>query len=569
MQLDDLLRLVRTRWYVIAAVTGVFVLLTWALVPSRLPSAGQISYRASTTLLVTSGGGTATTAKSSNNQLATYAVVATRGQVPTAVAAQAGLSVSDLLAQVTVTPSAPTNSLVISATDRTAVVAARLADRMATELVRALGGELIAQRDAARASLTVQADDLAVQAARLAVQAGTDPGAKASLDAIDRQLTTQRARIAELDATPIAPPLRPLGPASVSRLNGAQAADKLLALPVRTLLALLIGLGSSIGVLLLADRFDVRLHTKEAVEAAFGLPVLAEVPVITRSQRRTMMVADAPETAFAEAHRMLRTSVEVAKLALGRTDEELDRPRLIVVTSADPSEGKTSTAVNLAASFAEAGRSTLLVGGDLRHSDLRQVVPGPLGGEIIRVGSASLSGRPLRVRLAGTRLEHLRCVTVEPPLGRPPVVLPELARWLVDQRDEVDTIVVDTPPLLVCNDASELIPVADAVVIVCRVGGTTADAAERCAEVLARLRARVVGAVMVGAPLRAPVRKVYGYGPVSTPRPDEPAPSVDGSPPGGQPSPEEVRAPEDGLAAPARDAAPVSGRSAVDGPTAR
>ena len=169
-------------------------------------------------------------------------------------------------------------------------------------------------------------------------------------------------------------------------------------------------------------------------------------------------------------------------------------------------------------------------------------------------GSGEPEARPMLARIAPTRMEHLRLVTVEPPLGRPAMMLPYLARWLDSQRSLVDVLIVDTPPLLVCNDASELIPAADAVVAVCRVGGTTADAAERCAEVLRRLRANAIGVVMVGAPLRAPVRKVYGYGPSGLPQEsgDQHAAAVVGTAgPGDRPTKEPVSFTSNGRSAPA------------------
>lgn len=573
MQLDDLLRLLRTRWYVIAAVTATFVVLAWVLVPGRLSSEEKARFRATATLVSTSGSGTATTTRGQSNQFATYAVVAVQGRVPAAVAQQLGVDIAELLSQVEVTPSTQTSSLSIVATDRSAVTATRIADLLAAELVRTLGDQVSQQREATRGSLAAQVDQLAAESARLAVQAKADSAAKDALDATNRQLNTQRTRLAEFEGAEPGLPLRTLGPASARRLDQANTADKLVALPVRTLLALLLGLAGSIGVLILADRFDVRLHTKEAVEVAFGLPVLAEVPVLPRRLRRTMVVADAPETAFAEAHRILRTSVEVARLALGREEEHVaERPRLIVVTSADPNEGKTTTAVNLAASFAEAGRSTLLVGADLRHSDIDEIVGRPLRAQLVSLGASPSDPRPVQVSVTPTSLGHLRLLTIAPPVGRPPVVLPVLAQWLASLHDEVDTIIVDTPPLLVCNDASELLPVADAVLIVCRIGDTTADAAARCSEVLARLRAKVIGVVMVGAALRAPVRRVYGYGySGAVLPPHRESPADEGEPDVGFSNPDldapPFEAPLRAPVAPTLPAAPTSGFRSPDEPT--
>lgn len=536
MQFDDLLRLLRTRWYVVLAITGTLVVLTWVLVPGNLPSSGRSRFQATVTLLVDSGTGTPTTTKGSAGQLATYALTATSGDVPAEVARQAGIAPGDLQAQIEVKAAADTNSLNIIAIDRTAEAASRLASLMSRELVRNLAEQSDKRRADGRGRLVSEVDKLAAEVTRLNEVAKTDPSVRGLLDSTNRQLSNQRTKLTEFENTSVVAPLSPLGAPTVRQINETPAAEKLLALPIRTLIALLLGLGSSLGVLVLADRLDVRLHTKEAVEAAFGLPVLAEVPRLPRKLRRSLVVAEAPETAFAEAHRILRTSVDVAKLAAGGGgDRAHERPLLVVVTSADPAEGKTTTASNLAASFAEAGLPTLLVGADLRHSDLSEMIPDPIWSEVVAFGPPGPP--PNLLRLTTTPVPRLRLATVEPPVGRPPVVLPDLGRWLVGQRDRTGVIIVDTPPLLVCNDASELIPVADAVVVVCRVGGTTADAAERCVEVLDRLRAKVIGVVMVGAALRAPVRKVYGYG--SLPQPPEAGDPVGGpgQPAASQPQP--------------------------------
>lgn len=514
MQLDDLLRLLRARWYVILAVTGTFVVLTWGLFPARSPAAGAQPFRATVTLVATYGFGTPTTALVPPNELAAYGLMATRGRVPKAVAEQMGVSERDLLARIEATPSAETNSITIAAIDRTSAAAAEVADRITAELVRANAEQFALQRDGARGVLADQVKKLTAEADLLRPLANKDPSAQDALELTMAQLATQRAKITDLDGRAPTPPLRPLGPASTTRLDNVALTDKVRALPVRTFLALLLGLGISVGALVLSDHFDVRLKTKEAIELAFGLPVLAEVPVLPRRWRRSLMVADAPGTAFAESYRILRTSVEVARLGSGGPEAtEHEGPRIIVVTSADPHEGKTTTAANLAATFAEAGRFTLLVGGDLRHSDLHEIVRGAQRSEFVPLDRASPDPQPVQLRVTPTDLEHLQTVTMVRPLGHLSVVLPLLARWLVDQRNKSDAvIIVDTPPLLVCNDASELLPVADAVVVVCRVGQTSAEAAERCAEILARLRAKVSGVLMVGASLRAPVKRVYGYG---------------------------------------------------------
>src|SRR5262249_4558026 len=147
-----------------------------------------------------------------------------------------------------------------------------------------------------------------------------------------------------------------------------------------------LGLLLAIGIALLRERLDRRILTRADAEAAFHLPVLAEVPQITKSdQRDTSLVAEsAPLSRFAEAFRAVRSSVLFTWAALGADtassgagarqssngngangdtlfEPEGGEPLVVMVTSASPGDGKTTSTANLAVVFAEAGSSVLVV----------------------------------------------------------------------------------------------------------------------------------------------------------------------------------------------------------------
>ena len=519
MQANDVLRVLRAYWQQIAIAAVLTMVAAGVLLPGKLPRSGdQLPFQGSSTLVLESGddpGGTRAGAnRAGPSRLNTLKVIASEGEVPAQVAGALGTTVPALLSRVTVTSTPTTSTLTITVRDRTADAAIKAADTYSKKLLGLLTSQAQDARTANQDSITKQVQKLEADKALLDATAQSDPAAKAEADAVTRQLSTQRSKLTALTAAPpVSPPLRSIGPPTVRRLATDRGVDRLLRLPVRLAIGGLLGFAGSLAAFSLIDRLNLRLRTKKAAELAFGLPVLAEVPLLPQNQSGTMLMASEPQGAYAEAHRMLRTSILSANPAtVDRHPDERPPPCLIVVTSAEPSEGKTSTATNLAASFAEAGSDTLLVGLDLRHDDLHALIPPNAPSEDVHLPIKRAGEGSVRVSMRPSRVPGLRLVTVEAPVGPPVLVLPVVASWLREIRGQVDAIVIDTSPLLVCNDASELIPFADTVLIACRAGHTTAEAGARAAELLARLHAPVCGIALVGATLRPAARNVSTYG---------------------------------------------------------
>lgn len=179
---------------------------------------------------------------------------------------------------------------------------------------------------------------------------------------------------------------------------------------------------------------------------------------------------------------------------------------VILVTSPGAGEGKTTTVANLAATFAETGRATLALDFDLRRPRLHEFFalnPEP-GLRQVLDGEKELGDitRP-------TSLDHLDVAASGGATGDPARALAGSAGPLAMARSRADVIVIDTPPVLAASDAGQLITMADAVVIVCRIGTTTTGSAERTAERLARASAPALGVVLVGATATASARAYY------------------------------------------------------------
>jgi Mrp family chromosome partitioning ATPase len=182
-----------------------------------------------------------------------------------------------------------------------------------------------------------------------------------------------------------------------------------------------------------------------------------------------------------------------------------------MVTSPGPSEGKTTTVSNLATVLAEDGSSILVVNCDFRRPRLHSYLGG--GGEPRKVFDTAVPGVKL-----------VTGVVDEPERVAPAEVIAAQRRLIVTAKNHFDFILLDTAPILTTNDASELLPVVDMVVMIVRSSKTTRESADRAAELLERFRAPVVGGVLVAA-ANAPTRQYYYYYAASGPKPGpEPEP---------------------------------------------
>ncbi len=295
-----------------------------------------------------------------------------------------------------------------------------------------------------------------------------------------------------------------------------------------------LGLGGLAGVMLVLviNTLDPRIFTKEDAEEALGFPVIAEIPAFNRRLRKETIVIsrEAPYSRFAEAYRVLRSSVLFANAnpsevnngngngngaahppaptpsSIGAGSAEATRrPAVVImVTSPGPSEGKTTTVSNLATVLAEDGSSILVVNCDFRRPRLHSYLGG--GGEPRKVFDTAVPGVKL-----------VTGVIDEPERVAPAEVIGAQRRLIETAKSHFDYILLDTAPILTTNDASELLPVVDMVVMISRSGKTTKEAADRAAELLERFRAPVVGGVLVAA-ANAPTRQYYYYYATAAPK---------------------------------------------------
>ncbi len=209
-----------------------------------------------------------------------------------------------------------------------------------------------------------------------------------------------------------------------------------------------------------------------------------------------------PRSSAAEAYRALRTNLTFAAL---------DKPiETLVVTSAAPGEGKSTTLANLAVTMAQGEHRTVLVDADLRRPSLHKIfgLSNDQGLTTMFVEPETLQNPPL----AETGVENLLLLPSGPLPPNPADLLgsrrmEEIITALVTR---ADIVLFDAPPIIAVTDAAVLGTKVDGVLLVIGSGRTRRDHAQRARELLERVHVRIVGAVLTNMPGDATIGGYYG-----------------------------------------------------------
>jgi receptor protein-tyrosine kinase len=269
--------------------------------------------------------------------------------------------------------------------------------------------------------------------------------------------------------------------------------------PVNLGVALALGLLIGVSVAVSRETFDTTVQSVEDVEDVLAAPVMASVAYDSSLAKSPDPALVGAPSVRSEDFRLLRTNLQFADL-----DGD---PRVFVVTSSLSGEGKTSTAIGLAAAVSQAGRKVLLIDGDLRHPSLADVLglESNVGLTTVLLGRQSVAESIQRHAPSG--IDVLTSGAIPP---NPTEILQSKAArmFLSEARDMFDIVIIDSPPLLPVADAAILAVEADGALLVTRHGKT-----HRQNLVMARARLEAVGARLFGAVLNmAPRGGLKGYG---------------------------------------------------------
>lgn len=277
------------------------------------------------------------------------------------------------------------------------------------------------------------------------------------------------------------------------------------------LTSLVFGLLGGIVVAFVMESLDTGMRSIAEIESITELPSLAIVPrgrrtsaeqasTLTTAQRN-IGVLNQPKSQFAEAFRSLRTA-----LLLSTTGHP---PKIILLTSATPSEGKTTAASNLAAILAQRDTRVLLIDGDLRRPNVhhRFGMNGKTGLTTVLTGATKLEETVQVV----PEIPNLDILPSGPIPPFPAEMLSSEAMGVLLSRcaELYNYIVIDSPPILSVTDGVVLARQADAVALVVRHGKSSKHVVRRARDLLLRSGAPITGIVLNAVDLNSP--EYYGY----------------------------------------------------------
>jgi capsular exopolysaccharide synthesis family protein len=255
-------------------------------------------------------------------------------------------------------------------------------------------------------------------------------------------------------------------------------------------LAASIGLVLAAGVVFLLEYLDDTIKTGEDVDRVLQLPILGAIARIQEIEGASdhLVTMHRPRSTIAEAYRVLRTNVQFSSLSNPSSQ--------LLVTSASPLEGKTTTACNLGIILAQAGRRVILADTDLRRPSVHRFfgVPNQVGLTSLLLDEAL----PVKAALAGTSVESLRVMPSGPLPPNPAELLgSERMKARLDQMKELaDVIVFDSPPVLAVADATILGALTSGVILVVDAGRTRSDMVRRAKKMLDQVGLKVLGVVL-------------------------------------------------------------------------
>lgn len=292
------------------------------------------------------------------------------------------------------------------------------------------------------------------------------------------------------------------------RLSRAQSTptivqvEKALALPKpvapkpfqTALLAAAVGLILTGGIAFLIEYLDDTIKTPDEINERFGLPVIGMVADMQAGKksngkgmpRTGLFVARQPRSPVSEAFRSMRTNLEFASI---------DRPlRILMITSANPEEGKTTISVNLAVILSQGDRKVLLLDGDMRRPKIHQHL------EISnRVGLSDLIRGKLRfddVVQEPAAIKGLKVITSGSLPPNPAELLGSnrMLEVLEELKKQFEIIIIDAPPMVV-SDSLILSKKVDGLIFTVQPGRSRLANVRTAISELNRLEARVIGVV--------------------------------------------------------------------------
>jgi capsular exopolysaccharide synthesis family protein len=293
-------------------------------------------------------------------------------------------------------------------------------------------------------------------------------------------------------------------PIKLTRVRDAVAAFSPVSpnVPLNLALGVLVGLAVGIGIAVLRSVLDNRVRSPRDVEELTDRPLIGAIPFDPKAKERPLIIQADPLNPRSEAFRSLRTNLQFLEMDGGHT---------FVITSSIPTEGKSTTALNLAIALADSGKRVALVDTDLRKPKVADYlgIEGGTGLTDVLIGRAKVSDVLLPW---GNRSLYVLPAGKIPPNPSELLGSARMQKLLDALSQEFDVVLCDAPPLLPVTDAAVLSRVTSGAIMAVAVGKTTTHQLEGALDALETVGAKVAGVVLTLVPTKGADAYSYGYG---------------------------------------------------------
>jgi capsular exopolysaccharide synthesis family protein len=262
---------------------------------------------------------------------------------------------------------------------------------------------------------------------------------------------------------------------------------------MNTALAGLTGFLLTAGSIFALEAMDDTIKTPDDIKNRLDLPVLGIIDSFPQDDHNGggLIAVKMPRSPITESFRTLRTNVQFASI-----DRDL---KSMLVTSAEPTEGKTTIAANLAVVFAQSGRKTVIIDADMRRPDVHKKFDISNSEGLTSIFYRKLDNHfNSEDKIVKSPIENLQILSSGKLPPNPSEILAsvKMKRLIEKIKAENDILIIDSPPILAVTDAVILSPLVDGVLIVIAPGKTTFTAAKNMIEQLQRSKARILGVVI-------------------------------------------------------------------------
>ena len=268
------------------------------------------------------------------------------------------------------------------------------------------------------------------------------------------------------------------------------------------MLSLFLGLIGSTFILFLIEYFNNSIKTIEDLEK-YGLNILAIIPSIgsvknkkrkkinlndNKNVGRTLITREDPKSPISEAYRTLRTSIMYSMV-------DGDNAKTIMVSSPGPGEGKTTTVSNLAITYANLGKKTLLIDADLRKPIIDKVFDLDKDNGLTSYITGNSSANDI---IQKTEIDNLEIISsgITPPNPSELLNSDKMEKLINRLQSKYDVVLIDTPPMIAVTDALVLSKIVDNFILVCRSDVTQKGALDRSIKSLKQVGGKFDGTVL-------------------------------------------------------------------------